>query len=109
MKGDFYFEVFVEDRDWGNECHILIARMMDESILRYMTPDGKWKDYDGQERLEPTLKLRLNEMNALAKSMIEWANRKNLRTDSEQKLQGKLEATNYHLEDLRTLLKLKKR
>lgn len=109
MKGDIYLDVLIDEAEWGDTFRLLIAKVADqESVISYLTPSGDWKDYEVGVPVE-TLKLRRGQMEALAKRMVEWANRKNMHTDSEQKLTGKLEATNYHLEDLRALLKLKKR
>lgn len=42
------------------------------------------------------------------KSFAEVLDKQGVKTDNDAKIQGTLDATKYHLEDLRTLLKIKK-
>ena len=56
------------------------------------------------ERIEPSLILPVEYTQAL----VEALGTLNIKTESDSKLQGTLEATRYHLEDMRRLLKLSK-
>ena len=58
---------------------------------------------------EPTFRIRGRDLgNSLLKQLADALSEVGIRTDHDYKIQGKLEAVQYHLEDLRTLLKLKK-
>lgn len=105
MRGDRHYKAYLTREDFDHVFKIVIVREIDgevEKILR-----GKeWVDYTPFEAITPTLELSKGTLNALLKCLLEFANNENIRTDSEEKITGKLEATLYHLEDLRSLLKL---
>lgn len=54
----------------------------------------------------PTLKIGMAWANEFMKAMAEELDKKGIKTDSDAKIAGTLEATRYHLEDLRTLMKI---
>ena len=58
--------------------------------------------------LQPTLSIEANLGNSFLKSAVKFAADNNIKPDSEHALKGKLDATSYHLEDLRKMLKLTK-
>jgi len=53
-------------------------------------------------KVEPLFELPLQFFNELTKQMVIYASENNIKTDSELVLQGKLTATEKHLEDLRS-------
>jgi len=53
-------------------------------------------------KVEPLFELPLNFFNELTKQMVAYASENNIKTDSELVVQGKLTATEKHLEDLRS-------
>ena len=55
----------------------------------------------------PTLEFPYPDSEQFMKAMAEAIDRNGIRTDSDAKIQGIMEATKYHLEDLRSLLNLK--
>ena len=58
---------------------------------------------------KPTLRLPLYGGDGeILQSLAEELDKMNVKTDKDAKIQGTLEATRYHLEDLRRLLKLNK-
>ena len=54
------------------------------------------------------LKIPSHLMPELLKAMADLLEEEKIQTDSQHKIEGKLDATKYHLEDLRKILKLKK-
>lgn len=55
----------------------------------------------------PTIRLPLPYSEAIMKAFAEAFDKNNIKTENDFKIQGLLEATKYHLQDLRSLLKLK--
>ncbi len=55
---------------------------------------------------EGIMKIPTDLFNEIVKGFAEIANEKGLKLDSDMKREGQLEATKYHLEDMRKLLKL---
>ena len=67
---------------------------------RKVTPaEGLWK---------PTFSLNGRDARDFLKAIVEFADQNQIKPDSNAKLEGKLQATQYHLEDLRHLLKIPK-
>ena len=60
------------------------------------------------ERCEPTLTLPDRVDKAFFQALAEALDGENIKTDKDAKIEGTLDATKYHLSDLRQLLKLKK-
>jgi hypothetical protein len=58
-------------------------------------------DPNQPNKIEPFLELPEKFFNEIAKSIVEYANVNDIKTDNESVLQGKLTATEKHLEDLR--------
>ncbi|MBI1918521.1 MAG: hypothetical protein HYS12_27835 [Planctomycetes bacterium] len=63
---------------------------------------------EGEYSAGPTLRLDYLFGDAFLQAMAEALDDANVKTDSDAKIQGTLDATRYHLEDLRSLLNLKK-
>ena len=77
------------------------------------TPNGKLRFLDGKDWVEHTegagdpphaLYIGVSDVQDFLKQVESLG----VKTDATSKVEGKLEATQYHLEDMRTLLKLKK-
>lgn len=66
-------------------------------LVEYEIQEGVYED-------DATLKLPRSLLQAFANALAE----EGIKTDNDHKIQGTLEATKYHLSDLRTLLKLQK-
>lgn len=60
---------------------------------------------DGED-IKPTLTIDGFEAEQFLKAMAEALDEKDIKTDKDAKIEGTLNATKYHLEDMRTLLKL---
>jgi len=56
---------------------------------------------------EPTLKMNTFFAMELFRALAEAMDKEGIKTDKDAKIEGTLEATRYHLEDLRKLLELK--
>lgn len=63
---------------------------------------------EGFELPEPTLKLNPNIGEEFLKAMATMLDNRGIKTKSMHTIEGNLEATKYHLEDLRKMLKLNK-
>jgi len=66
------------------------------------------KTIEPGESVEPTFELPAFEAHKIMKSLAEALDEQGIKTDNDAKIQGTLEATRYHLEDLRKILKLDK-
>lgn len=67
-----------------------------------------FREYELGMKYEPTLSLNWAFAREFLKALAEELDKAGVKTDSDAKMQGILEAQKYHLEDLRTMLKLKK-
>jgi hypothetical protein len=72
-----------------------------KAILTTIVRDGS--DHD----VKPAFILPTNTVRELVTAFSDYAKSQGIESDSESKAKGKLEATERHLTDLRTLLKLK--
>lgn len=61
-------------------------------------------DPDNPKELEPFLKLPTELFNEFVKAITEYASDNNIKTENENLLQGKLGATEKHLEDMRKIV-----
>lgn len=64
--------------------------------------------YELGDKYEPTLKLNWAFAHEFVEALAEELDKVGIKTDKDAKIEGILEARSYHLEDLRTLLKLRK-
>ena len=67
------------------------------------------EEYKDGMIFEPTLILHGGIASELLKSLAEELDSKGIKTDKDAKIAGTLDATRYHLEDLRKLLKLRRK
>lgn len=68
----------------------------------------EFEEYGEGARIEPTLTLHSSVATGLLQAFAEALDEQGIKTDKDAKIEGKLIATSYHLEDLRKLLKLNK-
>ena len=93
---DVFEMLIIEDMGDGRRAVVLPMKME----LRVLERGGRIE--------EPSLQLDGNIYKPLMKAMAEALDKEGIKTDNDAKLQGTIDATRYHLEDLRTLLKLGK-
>ena len=102
-------KVYLDYSDYNRELKLWIVDDQSErrKLLNYK--DGIWiaTDIENGNSGEPSLHLsgRLGE--EIMQAMAEAFSKRGIKTENDHKLQGTLEATKYHLEDMRSLLKLK--
>lgn len=109
MRGDLVPNVYFDYGDFGNEIRIYIVREVEglDDIHSWLAPTGDWVEKTDGQSVPSTLRLGRRVMTALVRAVLKYAGEQNMRTEPEMKIQGKLEATERHLEDLRVLLKLR--
>lgn len=103
-------KVYLDYSAYSNNLNLWIVDDQSErrKLLNYK--DGQWISTDIHDDLtpqEPSLHLpgRLGE--EVMQAMAEAFSKRGIKTESDHKIQGTLEATKYHLEDLREMLRLK--
>ena len=89
--------LFVDHRGAGHRRHV--AKPV----------ELEWVEQEPGTIAEPTLVLDGFWAEEFLRAFAEALDEKGIRTDKDARIEGNLEATRYHLEDLRTLLKLRKR
>src|SRR4051794_7629190 len=65
-----------------------------------------FQEFGEAEMPEPTLTLNRYFADDFLRAMAEALNKRGVKVENEHKVHGQLEATKYHLEDLRALLKI---
>ena len=65
-----------------------------------------FEEYELGKDVEPTLRLHELSAQEFMQAMAEALDEQGVKTDKDAKIQGTLEATKYHLEDLRFMLKI---
>lgn len=103
--------VYLDYSDYNRDLKLWIVDDQSERRRLLNYKDGNWISTDIEDRSqpqEPSLYLpgRLGE--EVMQAMAEAFAKRGIKTENDHKIQGTLEATNRHLEDLRTLLKLRK-
>ena len=102
-------KVYLDYSDYNRDLKLWIIDDQSErrKLLNY--ENGVWIATDiqvGSAEQKPSLHLpgRLGE--EVMQAMAEAFSKRGIKTENDYKIQGTLEATKYHLEDLRSLLKL---
>ena len=101
-------KVYLDYSEYNTDLKLWIVDDLSErrKLLNYK--DGQWfaTDIENGTKQEPSLHLpgRLGE--EVMQAMAEAFSKRGVKTENDHKIQGTLEATKYHLEDLRKLLKL---
>jgi len=104
-------KVWFDRLDFSRTLHVLLVREREDGKLWVgrVEADGTI-NYVEQEQatiVRPTFILH-DEAELFLKACAEELARQGIKTDNDHKIEGKLEATRYHLEDLRAMLKLKR-
>lgn len=103
-------KVYLDYSDYSLELKLWIVDDQSErrKLLNYK--DGIWiaTDIENGVQGEPSLILpgRLGE--EVMQAMAEAFSKRGIKTENDHKIQGTLEATKYHLEDLRKILKIER-
>jgi len=98
-------EVMIEFDRIGHRINLLFfSRHSDGKITVVKPVDVVYCTEEEGSEIKPTLKLNYDPQ--LLQSIAEECSRLGIKTDSDHKIAGTLEATKYHLEDCRKLLKL---
>ena len=104
-------KVWFDRADLGRSLHIALVREREDGKLWIgrVQSDGEIEYLEQQQNtpIRPTF-IFYNEGQQFLKACAEELSRQGIKTDNDHKIEGKLEATKYHLEDLRFMLKLKK-
>ena len=91
---------------------LIIWRAINPYEVEILVPDGNGFQLKRQKSLDlienPTMKFPIHIKTEIFKALADGLSKNGIETDSQSKIQGTLEATKYHLEDLRSILKLKK-
>ena len=102
-------EKMIKKRDiriWHNDLSLTneVAFLQEREDGWYVVKPIKFDyvKYIEGESIQPTMTLSDRELTIFAEAL----SRNGIQTDSDHKIKGKLDATLYHLEDLRSLLKL---
>jgi hypothetical protein len=99
VQGIFGIDIFILRRDIsGNVTHVA------KPVKFVMDPMEEF----GGAIAEPTIHLHPSESHIFLKSFAEALVKNGIKTESDYKIQGILQAQTYHLNDLRKLLKLDK-
>ena len=102
-------KVYIDYSDYGMDLKLWIVDDKSErrKLLHYENDNWVATDIEGGAYLgKPSIHLpgRLGE--EVMQAMADAFSKRGIKTDNDHKIQGTLEATKYHLEDLRKLLKL---
>ena len=104
-------KVWFDRADLGRGLHIALVHEREDGKLWIgkVRSDGEIEYLEQQQnmRIVPTLIL-YHEDQEFLKACAEELSRQGIKTDNDHKIEGQLEATKYHLEDLRAMLKLKR-
>ena len=108
IPGSLMNEIFITEKygDPSNGGHISIFNFKENGegvATEAKSNHGEIRSED----MKPTMILPEQETRDLIRAFSELASERGFEPDSESKAKGKLEATERHLADLRTLLKLK--
>ena len=101
---------------WGEAVQIFIYRYL-QGKVQFMSPDKfgamnlvEFENgavmLNAENSPNPVLTLSGREANQILKELAEAIDRQGVKTDQDAKTEGLLEATKYHLEDLRRIMKI---
>lgn len=101
------FQVFIDKQGWGLSTSLLFVERRNGKTyiakpVELIFEEAKEDDYIEQ----PTMRLSNLYSEQLFKALAEALDQHGTKTDNDFKIHGLLEATKYHLSDLRRLLKL---
>jgi len=106
-------KVYLDYSNYNRDLKLWIVDDKSErrKLLNYDYKNEKWISTDIEEGvlgLEPSLNLPGRMGEEVMQAIVEAFNERGIKPESGNKTEGKLEATEKHLEDLRMLLKLRK-
>ena len=104
-------KVWFDRLDFSRTLNIALVREREDGKLWVgrVQPDGGVKYIEQEQGTVPPPTFTLyDEGKQFLKACAEELARQGVKTDNDHKIEGQLESTRYHLEDLRSLLKLKK-
>lgn len=99
-------KVSITTRDYAGCLDIVFWDERDGKIFAAKPCPLVWEEVKDGYITEPTLKISRMLSGEFMKAVAEELERHNVKTDSDARVHGTLDATRYHLEDLRKLLKL---
>ncbi len=91
------------DFDYLTAIYIYVDGNEKIRVLKLGEKSNKWNEFDPGEKINPTIILNTHETRVLYEALDEFYRKKGQPPDSDAKLQGKLEATERHLEDMRKM------
>lgn len=101
-------EVYIEQSLYRHGVEIFIVNrnpMTDEVDAVAKHVELEFDKYEpGQKTERATLEIYGRQAKGLLEALSKELNRKGIKPESDSKLEGKLEATKYHLEDMRKLI-----
>ena len=105
------YMVYIHNKDYARCIEIAFVKQDEETGQRYIAKPVKIEFQEIKPHCEdtkPTMTLCGITADKFLQAMAEALDRKNIKTDKDAKIEGTLESTRFHLEDLRHLLKLPK-
>lgn len=106
------WRVSVERPIWGAGINLYFWRSTGEGEVQILTWDGEsqiilnHKAGTPIDGIKPTLFINSESQQEILKALADALDAEGVKTDNDHKLIGTLDATRYHLEDLRKLMKL---
>ena len=104
------YEVRIYEEPWHDSVNIIFFYRDGEKVFKAKHLELEFEEIKEYIAIDDKATIVLPQFKAreLLHSLAEALDEKNIKTDKDAKIEGTLSATRYHLEDLRTLLKLKK-
>ncbi len=101
-------KVYMQWADYANSLEVAIVDEREDGSSRSVKPvELEFEDVQEGEYIKPAFVLRHRMAKSFMGAMAEVLDKQGVKTDKDAKIEGTLDATRYHLEDLRKLLKLK--
>lgn len=102
------FEVIIHKEPWNGSVGILFVERRGERVYVGKPVDIVMTELKPHEAvMEPTLRIHRMDSDGFLQALAKALDDRGVKTDADAKKEGLLEATKYHLEDLRHLLKLR--
>jgi len=102
------FKVFIQKQDFTDSVSIYFVEENDGKRFYAKPINLEFEHMEEGSEIQPTLHLHGMMAGSFLKSFAEVLDKNGIKTDKDAKIEGTLEATRFHLDDLRILLKLKK-
>lgn len=98
--------VSIRKSEFTNELEIYIGEKRFDGMYIAKPVELVLEKHIEGENLDPTIKIGGFLADEFLKVLAEELDNKGIKTDKDERIKGTLDATKYHLEDLRKLLKL---